>query len=143
MKFPGLIEKDGEQQMSPEAMRMKQAMREMKQQLQQFAMENQALKMDKSLEAEKVQVESFKAKTDRLQAIMNNETDEAKIRVELEKAEMSAEAALRKSANDNETKKYINEMNKEMDLIKNSLSAGQRKNNEQVEQGEPEPTIRD
>jgi len=130
MKFPKLLEEDGEEQ-SPQVMQLKQALQQMQQQLQQMGQEYQAMKMDKSTEGKKVEIDGFNAKTQRMKAIMDAEHNEAKLKVDLEKADINAEKDLIKTDVDNEAKVHLAGMANAFNE-KNSLDADQRTKNEHI-----------
>lgn len=59
--------------MSPEEIMM------MQQQLQQLTMENQELKMDRTLEEKKIEIDSYNAKTQRIKALSDHEVDNQQV----------------------------------------------------------------
>lgn len=91
MKYPGLTKEKGEQeQQSPQLMQAQQIIDQQQQQLIQLAKENEDMKRDKTLDAWRVRIEEFKARTDRLKALSDSEAKEAKVLLDQEKLNLQA-----------------------------------------------------
>jgi uncharacterized protein YlzI (FlbEa/FlbD family) len=105
MKYPGLVEQEGEQPIPPQAQQQmqqmqqqlqmaQQQMQQMQQQMEQYKkleleserikIENQSIKADKQIESQKIAIEKYKADTDRMKA-------EAEIQVKQESILLKSE----------------------------------------------------
>jgi len=138
LQYPGLVDDDEEDEKEPppELIEAQQAIDEMNQQLQVVTQENEQLKTDKRIEAMKVQIEEFKAKTERMKAISAAQSDAAKLEVELEKAEMSTEVDLLKIKSQDEKVDIdaaIKERGLQVQEMQKNLSDETRKNSGQTE----------
>jgi len=125
IQFPDLIEDDdSENEPPPELIQAQQVIDDMNAQLQEMSMENESMKNDKRLEARKIQIEEFKAKTERLKAIVDSQNETAKMEADIEKSSMDADhkmLQLEHDAHKNELEDYMEGMSKELQSQINSL----------------------
>ena len=143
MQFPGLIKDDeAEEEPPPELIEAQQVIDDMNAQLQQLSMENEQMKSDKRLDARRVQIEEFKAKTERMEAIVSAQTDQAKIEVEMEKAGLEAEqkiVQIEADAQKNELQEYIDGMREEMQGNIEALQVELKEASQKEPEKAPEP----
>ena len=152
MQWPGLIkedEDDEDNEPPPELIEAQQVIDQMQAQLQEMSMENESMKNDKRLEAMKIQIEDFKAKTDRLKAIADAENEKAKLEVEADKADADAiqrEDQMLIDAEKNELQEYIDglieQMSDQMEALQDNIKESSEKpveKPEPVKPPEPQP----
>ncbi|MCP3683921.1 MAG: hypothetical protein GY861_14655 [bacterium] len=125
-KYPGIIEDDDENAPPPEVMQMQQQMQEMGQQMQMMAQENEQLKLDKSLEAKKLENEDlnneeknensfFDSETKRFQARQQANQDNQELQFKIKEAERKhiLEMAKIEASKQNELKNQTDENGKQ------------------------------
>lgn len=71
-----------QQQLQAQGQQAQQAMGQLQQQLQQLSTENQNLKNDKALEAEKLRIDAFNAETNRIKAVGALQSDQKKLELD-------------------------------------------------------------
>lgn len=83
MKYPGLIE--GGQGQDPQVAALQQQLQQATAQMQKLTSDFEAMKLDKAVEARKLQIEAFNAETDRMRAIAdvrNKDNDITKAKID-------------------------------------------------------------
>ena len=148
-QFPGIIDdEDDDEEPPPELIEAQQVIDDMNAQLQQLAMENEEMKSDKRLDARRVQIEEFRAKTERLKAIVDAQTDQAKMEADLEKAGLDAEhkmMQMEREADKNEVTEYFESLSEQLqgqiDALQGELKevSAKEKPAEPVKLPEPPP----
>jgi len=91
---PGLIEKDDEEQQDPQIMQLQQALQEVQVQMQEMAQENEALKVDKSNESQKIEYE--KQSKEEVNEIADYNADSNRMKIEAEIITNNAKIQLEK-----------------------------------------------